>query len=344
VGNKQKNIDPDLKNSGIEQKVTTKTKCERTKSFWAKRLKRYWLEIVGILILAAGQGLIHWLWEPFNGAFLERDPRYSQPWYDDPQTRVPVGLIVFLSIFLPLILIGTLQSVLRFVRRPDRIHPKAIDPFYGIMVTFEAFAINGLFSEFLKSYNGEKRPDFFAMCNYHGYRDALASQNFTYYFEHTDPTRFGNMANCFDQTIWSSWQSRSSYPSGHASYSFCGYTILGLLSIYVWHCITKKHKILKIIFFVLLMMVATILSFSRVLDYWHNPDDVYAGAVVGAVSSSIIFFLNFSFSTVDKLKKVVKEEIKKNNTDMTDQSHDSSDDSKSTEEKKTPTPEAEQNV
>jgi len=331
MGNKLNN---DLKNSGTARKETTKTKWGRTKSFWSKRIKRYWRVIIAILILAACQGLIHWLWEPFDGAFMERDPALSHPWFDDPETRLPVAVIIFLAIFLPMILIIILLLVVRFVRRPDHIHPKAIDPFYGLMITFEAFTINGLFSEFLKSYNGKKRPNFFAMCNYYGYRDALASQNYTYYLSMTDPNRFGSMKNCLDQSTFSSWQSRSSYPSGHASYSFCGYTIFGLLSIYVWHCVTKKHKIFKILFFVCLMLVATVLSFSRTLDYWHDPGDIYAGAVLGAVSSAIIFFLNFSFSTVDKLKKAVVE-ARKTHTDVTDQSppETSSEDSSKSEEK-----------
>jgi len=148
------------------------------------------------------------------------------------------------------------------------------------------------------------------MCNYKGYRDALASNNFTYYLANTNPNVFGNLSDCWDNTIFTSWQSRSSYPSGHASYSFCGYTIFGLLSIYVWHCITKKHKALKVIYFLCLMIIALIFSWSRVLDYWHDNIDIFTGAALGGVVGSVMFLVNFSFSTVDKLKKEIESELK----------------------------------
>lgn len=38
-------------------------------------------------------------------------------------------------------------------------------------------------------------------CNYHGYRDALESGNFTYYLENTVPGRRGSMENCWEKDI-----------------------------------------------------------------------------------------------------------------------------------------------
>jgi len=251
--------------------------------------------------------LVHWLWEPFDEAFFERDPSLSLVYYDDTKTRLPIAVIIFLAIGVPLILTFTMQMILRFWRRPHDIHPKAIDPFYAILIQALALSVNGLFSEFLKSYVGKKRPNFFAMCNYKGYRDALATNNFTSYLANTDPNRFGSMAYCLDQSTFISWQSRSSYPSGHASYSFCGFAFFGLLSIYVWHCITRKQKALKVIYFMCLMLVALVLSWSRKLDYWHDCNDIYAGGAIGAVIGVIMFFLNYSFSTVDKLKKKIED-------------------------------------
>lgn len=256
-----------------------------------------------LCIIAGCTGVIHWLWPPNDEVFLERDPRLSRPYIEDADCRIPIPVIIPLTIFLPIVLTFILQMVIRFWKRPDNIHPKAIDPFFGLLVIALALAINGLFSEFLKSYVGKKRPNFFAMCNYKGYRDALASNNLTDYLANTDPNRFGSMEFCLDQSSFISLQVRSSYPSGHASYSFCGYTIFALLCIYVWHCHTKKYKIGKALIFMGFMLISLVLSWSRTLDYWHDSDDIYAGAVIGAVVGSIMFTINFSYSTVDKLKK-----------------------------------------
>jgi len=299
-----------MKNSASARKPTNKNWRERTASFWVKRLKRYWGEMLVVLIFAACLGAMNWGWQPHNEIFMERDPSLSMPYYPDSQALFPIPLIIFLSIILPIILTFVLQMLLRFWKRPQHIHPKAIDPFYGILVLAEALISNGLFSEFLKSYVGRKRPNFFAFCDYRGYRESLATGNFTNYLASTDPNRFGNMAYCNDQSQWAIWQSCSSYPSGHASFSFCGYTIFGLLCIYTWHCVTKKYKILKVVLFVLLMLAATVLSWSRVYDYWHSPSDIFAGAAIGGVTGSVLFFVNFSFSTVDKLKNKIKKEIR----------------------------------
>jgi membrane-associated phospholipid phosphatase len=317
----------EVKNSGTERKETNQTVVERTKHFWGKRLKKYWMEIVVLCIIGLCTALIHWLWEPFDSNFLERDPTLSRPYFADSEVQLPIPVIIFLAIALPIILTFVLQMTIRFWRRPDNIHPKAIDPFYGLLFLALAMAINGLFSEFLKSYVGKKRPNFFAMCNYKGYRDALAANNLTDYLANTDPNRFGSMQFCLDQSTFISWQSRSSYPSGHASYSFCGYTIFGLLCIYVWHCYTKKYKIGKVIFFMLCMIIAMVLSWGRARDYWHDYGDIYAGGVIGVVSGSMMFFVNFSFTTVDKLKKKLERELtsaKKNNNNDNSEREDTS--------------------
>jgi membrane-associated phospholipid phosphatase len=307
MGNKQNNE----KNSGTEKKRSNKTCSQKTQSFFIKRFKRYWPEMLALAVIGGSTGCVHFLWEPYNGIFLERDPALSLPYIEDAQTRLPIAVIIFLVIALPIILTFILQMTLRFCCRPKNIHPKAIDPFYGVIILGLAMAVNGFFSELLKSYVGDKRPNFFSMCNYKGYRDAMNSNNYTYYLANTDPNMFGNVSDCWDKANFETWQSRSSYPSGHASYSYCGYTIFGLLSIYVWHCVTRKHKIFKVIYFLILMILALFFSWSRVLDYWHDSNDIFAGAVIGGIIGSAMFFANFSFSTVDKLKKKIEKDIEK---------------------------------
>ena len=66
----------------------------------------------------------------------------------------------------------------------------------AVLVMAEALLLALLVTEFLKLFVGRKRPSFFAMCDYQGYRSALAQDNFTAYLALTAPGRPGNLTLC----------------------------------------------------------------------------------------------------------------------------------------------------
>lgn len=53
------------------------------------------------------------------------------------------------------------------------------------MVLFQALGITLFLTSLSKVFFGRHRPNFYAMCNYKGYRDAVASGDFTAYPFHS---------------------------------------------------------------------------------------------------------------------------------------------------------------
>jgi len=68
----------------------------------------------------------------------------------------------------------------------------------------------------------------------------------------------------------------SSFPSGHTASSF---TMAGVLS--------HKVKKYKTIFYI----IASLVAFSRLYLFVHNPTDIVAGIVLGVICSNFVIFL-----------------------------------------------------
>jgi diacylglycerol diphosphate phosphatase/phosphatidate phosphatase len=80
-----------------------------------------------------------------------------------------------------------------------------------------------------------------------------------------------------------------SFPSGHSCAAFAGFGFLGL-----WLFGHIKHTAgpvahWKIIVWVTPWVVAGLLAWSKVLDGWHHPGDVVAGALLGASFATIAY-------------------------------------------------------
>ena len=156
-----------------------------------------------------------------------------------------------------------------------------------------AYIISLCCSEFvtegLKRYVGRLRPNFYAMCAFD--EDVLACT--------ASQARIN--------------QSRKSFPSGHASLSFCAMTLvsLWLLRIVVDHEILfgKGKGTIGFVFrcFVATvppMSLATFTAASRVHDFWHHPSDVIGGALIGGLSAC--FGFRVIFGVIDWAKVAEK--------------------------------------
>ncbi len=150
-----------------------------------------------------------------------------------------------------------------------------------------ALGLNALFTNFAKNYVGYLRPIFFHYC----------APN-----------------NDYEQCTGNTDSVRVSFPSGHASQSFCGLTLfmlyleltLGLSSVRVWRPITRDdgtteltvdyrkdpaiHRAISVLSLAPIF-VAWFVATSRVHDNKHFPADVVGGTVIGVLVATFTFRL-----------------------------------------------------
>ena len=94
-------------------------------------------------------------------------------------------------------------------------------------------------------------------------------------------------------------EARLSFPSGHSSLSFCGLVcvVLFFLGRVGWGrnvsmVSSGRGKILTVLSFTPLLL-AFFCSTSRLVDNWHHPSDIIAGAALGAVSAVVSYHVWF---------------------------------------------------
>ena len=134
-----------------------------------------------------------------------------------------------------------------------------------------AIGLEELIVRTLKMYVGRLRPNFYSMCGF-------------------NKTTLQCMAPLSLQ-----YEARQSFPSGHASLSFCS---MGVLMWFGFGCLTSlfrdinhlKSKIVTLTAFSPLLY-STFVASSRIVDNWHHPSDVIAGAIIGFVSATISSYL-----------------------------------------------------
>ena len=175
-----------------------------------------------------------------NLDFFERDPSVS---YVCGQEQVPTETLVFVIIMLPAILFlafvylpakNGLASLAITIDIDDRASSeyKLRKRSWFLMWVIIGFAscqlANLSVTETLKVLVGRKRPCFFYLCNYKGYKTAVDSDDYSSYDLATTANRPGNIEDCRasdDNTN----EAQKSWPSGHAS---TPYTSLYIHSIY----------------------------------------------------------------------------------------------------------------
>jgi len=192
----------------------------------------------------------------------------------------------------------------RSTNTPERVK-QAIDPILDLFLSqlafLEAHAMQLFIVEFLKNFLGRKRPNFFAYCDYKGYREAVSTNNFTQYLNQTTFGVPGNIEYCLDKS--SIADSQKSFPSGHSAAVFAGYGYLGIYLLTILNIRYKGHNMPKGFVSFLVLFVAVMVAGTRPRDYWHNYEDVLAGSAIGFACGLFAFIINFSTRGKD-LKKI----------------------------------------
>lgn len=172
------------------------------------------------------------------------------------------SMLMFLAILLPLsvqLLIGRL-----LLRSPRDMMATACA--YSV-----AFGLNNAVTGSMKLYCGYLRPVFFQLCKPDDTMDECTSSNL---------------------------DARKSFPSGHASLSFCGLMLLSRFIHARFGVASSKHTSSRHRFMSVVSLLpiglATFIAASRVVDNRHFPADVVAGAVLGGSVARYVHDIWFS--------------------------------------------------
>mmetsp|Transcript_7447 Transcript_7447/g.13819 ORF Transcript_7447/g.13819 Transcript_7447/m.13819 type:complete len:367 (+) Transcript_7447:128-1228(+) len=174
---------------------------------------------------------------------------------------LPISIIFFLGLIFPLnvqLSNGLQNSPLHNVHA-------------GMCTILVAIGIAELFTQVFKFYVGRLRPNFYAMCGFD--KETLECTN-------------GEKMEM---------EARMSFPSGHTSLSFCGLVCVVLFLLGRGSRISKstvRGKLLTIVSFMPLLL-SFYCATSRLVDNWHHPSDIIAGAIMGTVSACISYHIWF---------------------------------------------------
>ncbi|XP_050937967.1 putative lipid phosphate phosphatase 3, chloroplastic isoform X5 [Cucumis melo] len=173
--------------------------------------------------------------------------------YPFKDNTVPVWAVPLYAMLLPI-------AVFLFVywRRRDiyDLHHAILGLFYSVLIT-------AVITDAIKNAVGRPRPNFFWRCFPDG-KDVY--------------DKLGNVICHGDADVIK--EGHKSFPSGHTSWSFAG---LGFLSLYLSGKIKvfdQRGHIAKLCIVFLPLLFAALVGVSRVDDYWHHWQDVFAGGLL----------------------------------------------------------------
>ncbi|KAB2031907.1 hypothetical protein ES319_D05G336400v1 [Gossypium barbadense] len=215
-----------------------------------------WLILMLLVIIEVGLFVIHPFYR-FVGKDMMGDLRY--PMKDN---TVPLWAVPIYSVLLPICV-----SIFFYYRRKD-----VYDLHHSVLGLLFAVLITAVITDAIKDAVGRPRPDFFWRCFPDG-KDV--------YDKWGNVVCHGNKADIKE--------GHKSFPSGHASWSFAG---LGYLSLYLAgkiHTFDRQGHITKLCITVIPLLAASLVAVSRVDDYWHHWNDVFAGGFLGLVVSAFCY-------------------------------------------------------
>lgn len=225
-----------------------------------------------------------------NFFFQERDPDLSHPYIESQE--IPLGLLLVLALLIPASgCVGV--EVVRNGGSPTWSNVRR--NFMGLV---QAVAFSLLVTDFTKSWVARPRPNFFAFCDYKGYRQALATGDFESYFNLTVAGAIGDPAACNLQKNFA--EATASFPSGHSSLSFAGLAFLSALLMNLLDDLVLREKwrrllipLLRYIIIFFPLLAAYITAVTRVRDYWHHVDDIVMGSLIGLGCTVLSYQLHF---------------------------------------------------
>ena len=215
-----------------------------------------WLILLLLILIEIILNIIH-PFHRFVGKDMMEDLKYPMK-----QNTVPVWAVPLYAVLLPIIVF------ISFYMRRKNVY----DLHHSVLGLLFAVLITGVLTDSIKDGVGRPRPDFFWRC----FPDGIDVYD-----------RFGGVV-CHGKAS-DIKEGHKSFPSGHTSWSFAG---LGFLSLYLSGKIKvfyRKGHVAKLCIVFLPLLAACMVGISRVDDYWHHWQDVFAGGLLGLVVATFCY-------------------------------------------------------
>ncbi|GAB2280030.1 Lipid phosphate phosphatase 2 [Dionaea muscipula] len=217
-----------------------------------------------LVLLAVLDGVLN-LIEPFHrfvGEGMMEDLMYPLK-----SNTVPFWAVPLIAILLPF----CIMMIYYFIRKDVYdFHQATLGLLFSVFIT-------AVITDAIKDGVGRPRPDFFWRCFPNG------KQAFK--------PNAGNVSCTGIKSIIK--EGYKSFPSGHTSWSFAG---LGFLAWYISgkiRAFDRKGHVAKLCLVLFPLLVAALVAVSRVDDYWHHWQDVFAGGLLGFTIASFCYLQFF---------------------------------------------------
>ncbi|XP_058088978.1 lipid phosphate phosphatase 2 isoform X1 [Magnolia sinica] len=175
--------------------------------------------------------------------------------YPLQSNTVPIWAVPIIAVLLPLAIF-----IVYYIIRRD-----VYDLHHAILGLLFSVLITGVMTDAIKDAVGRPRPDFFWRC----FPDGKADY---------DPVTGNVICHGVKSVIK---EGHKSFPSGHTSWCFAG---LGFLAWYLSgkvRVFDRRGHVAKLCIVFLPLLCAALVGISRVDDYWHHWQDVFAGGLLG---------------------------------------------------------------
>ncbi|XP_010279375.1 PREDICTED: lipid phosphate phosphatase 2-like isoform X1 [Nelumbo nucifera] len=225
----------------------------------AKFHRHDWIILLLLVVIEITLYVIHPFYR-FVGKDMMDDLKY--PLKDN---TVPVWAVPMYAVLLPIAIFTTFYFHRRDVYD---LHNSILGLLFSVLIT-------GVITDAIKNAVGRPRPDFFWRC----FPDGKDVYN-----------ELGNVICHGKASVIK--EGHKSFPSGHTSWSFAG---LGFLSLYLSGKIKafdRRGHVAKLCILFLPLLAASLVGISRVDDYWHHWQDVFAGGILG-LSVATFCYLQF---------------------------------------------------
>jgi len=168
----------------------------------------------------------------------------------------------------------------------------------AILGLFLSYLITNLFTDYIKNFAGRYRPDFLTVCDVDFKK---VEEQFLYYQNLTGSNinidNFGPR-KLFDTSICRCDKSeipeeQKSFPSGHTSFAFATMVYLALYLAGQLRIFDGKCRVWKYFIVCIPIFAGSYVPFSRVMDYRHHWQDVFAGALIGTIFAITVYYFMY---------------------------------------------------